>query len=187
LEYPAATTHAVILNETQKRILLIEMRNPLGQILWGFPGGHIKIGEKVKDALAREVREETGCDIEINQLLGVYDNIISDAHSRIVDHMINAIWFAKVVSGKIDSSKDEEIIEAKWFSLIEAKKLQMSSTAKRILRDAQSLIDQITKLVRDNIPKMIECSGREAITHIADKEEYMNSLRMKLREEVDSF
>ena len=185
--YPAATTHATILDKTQKRILLIAMRNPLGQILWGFPGGHIRIGEKVKDALTREVREETGYDIEVGELLGVYDNIISDAHLRIVDHIINVIWIAKVVSGKLDFSKDEEIIEAKWFTLAESKELKMSSTAKRILRDAQSLIDRGTKLVRNNIPKMIEDSGKETITHTANEEEYLDSLKAKLKEEADEF
>ena len=60
------------------------MKMPSGKTLWGFSGGHIKWGEKVKDALIREVKEETGYTIEINQLLGVYDNIVEDASSGII-------------------------------------------------------------------------------------------------------
>ena len=36
------------------------------------PGGHIETGESPEEACTREVREETGCDIAINGLLGVY-------------------------------------------------------------------------------------------------------------------
>jgi len=113
----------------------------LGQKVWGFPGGHIKIGEKVEDSIVREVKEETGYQIEVNRLLGVYDNIVRDVSSKkIIAHIINIIWMAKVVSGALDSREDEEIIRAKWFPFASAKKLRMSPTARKILEDALSII-----------------------------------------------
>lgn len=57
MESPEVTTHAILLDETQTQILLVKWRNPLGQRVWGFPGGHIKKGEKVEDAMIREVKE----------------------------------------------------------------------------------------------------------------------------------
>jgi len=143
MEFPEVTTHAILLDETRTRILLVKWRNPSGQKVWGFPGGHIKIGEKVKDAVIREVEEETGYQIEVNRLLGVYDNIIRDVSSKkTIAHIINIIWMAKIMSGALDSREDEEIIRAKWFPFASAKKLRMSSNARKILHDALSIVDQ---------------------------------------------
>ena len=141
MEFPEITTHAVLIDETRKKILLIKWKSPVGQIVWGFPGGHIRMGEEVKDAVIREVQEETGYHIEVNQLLGVYDNVIENNSSKkTVAHIINIIWMAKVRSGTLDFCKDEEIIEAKWFPFSETKKLRMSTTAKKILQDAFSMV-----------------------------------------------
>ena len=43
------------------------------------------------------------------------------------------------------------------------------------------------KLVRDDIPKIIEADGKKAITHIAEEKEYQEALEKKLQEEVDEF
>ena len=137
LDFPEVTTHAIMFDETRKKILLILWQNPLGQEVWSFPGGHIKSGERVKEALMREVKEETGYEIEVGKLLGVYDNIVRDiSTNNVIAHIINIIWFANILFGTLDFSKDEEIIDAKWFPYDRAKKLRMSSTAKKILQDA---------------------------------------------------
>lgn len=141
MEFPEVTTHAVLLDETRTQILLIKSKNPLGQSVWGFPGGHIRRGEKVKDAVKREVKEETGYDVEVNRLLGVYDNIVrDDSLEKVIAHIVNVIWIARIVSGSLDFSRDKEIVGAKWFTLSNARRLRMSPNAGRILHDALSIV-----------------------------------------------
>jgi len=107
MNYPEITTHAILIDVTRKQILLIKWRNPLGEIVWSFPSGHINVGETVKEAVVREVQEETEYLIEVNQLLGVYDNIVRDDSSKqIIAHIINIIWIADILSGTLDFSQD---------------------------------------------------------------------------------
>ncbi len=58
--------------ENFKGIVLIERKNPpLGLAI---PGGFVEVGEKVEDALVREMKEETSLDVEIIRILGVYSD-----------------------------------------------------------------------------------------------------------------
>ena len=52
--------------------LLLQRRQDNG--LWGLPGGAMDVGEKIADTVVREVREETGYDVEVVRLIGVYSD-----------------------------------------------------------------------------------------------------------------
>jgi ADP-ribose pyrophosphatase YjhB (NUDIX family) len=62
---------AAVVLDGEGRILL-QRRSDNG--LWGLPGGSVEIGEAVRDAIKREVREETGLTVEVVRLIGVYSN-----------------------------------------------------------------------------------------------------------------
>lgn len=49
---------------------------------WGLPGGYVEPGESVVSATRREVREETGYEIEVGPLVGVY----SDPRIQVIDY-----------------------------------------------------------------------------------------------------
>jgi ADP-ribose pyrophosphatase YjhB (NUDIX family) len=63
------TVSAVV--EKDGKFLIVEERSS-GILVITQPGGHIETGESPEEACTREVLEETGCDIAINSLLGVY-------------------------------------------------------------------------------------------------------------------
>lgn len=54
------------------RILLL--RRCDGNNLWGFPGGAMELGEGIRSTVVREVREETGLEVEPAAMIGVYSN-----------------------------------------------------------------------------------------------------------------
>jgi ADP-ribose pyrophosphatase YjhB (NUDIX family) len=64
------STTAVVTDE-QDRIVLIRRRD---NDLWALPGGGMELGESIVDTAVREVKEETGLDVEVTGLIGVYTN-----------------------------------------------------------------------------------------------------------------
>ena len=96
--------------------LLLEKRSDCGQ--WGLAGGRIEPGETVTQAACREVKEETGLDIEVTALVGVY----SDPAGRIVTypgddysvHLVDVILAARIVGGSLQCSA--ESLELRFFA-----------------------------------------------------------------------
>lgn len=67
----------VVLYVPDRGVLLIERKNP--PFGWALPGGFVDYGESVEDAAIREAREETGLDVTLDSLLGVYSDPARDA------------------------------------------------------------------------------------------------------------
>jgi ADP-ribose pyrophosphatase YjhB (NUDIX family) len=66
--------------------LLLQQRSDGGQ--WGLPGGSVEIGESVRDAVIREVREETGLHVSVRRLVGVY----SEPRWQVVRYPDGNVW-----------------------------------------------------------------------------------------------
>ena len=65
-----ASVSAVIFDRQGR--LLLQQRSDGGQ--WGLPGGSVEIGESLREAVAREVREETGLTVSSGRLVGLYSS-----------------------------------------------------------------------------------------------------------------
>lgn len=62
---------SAIVTDEQGRILLVKRRD---NTLWALPGGGHDIGESIEQTAVREVKEETGLDVDIISLTGIYTN-----------------------------------------------------------------------------------------------------------------
>ena len=83
---------------------------------WGFPGGAIELNETPEMAAKREVKEETGLDIEVNKLIGIYtDSDVVCANGDKV-HSICIGYEMSVVGGELICDENETL-ELKYFSL----------------------------------------------------------------------
>ena len=71
---PLVTVDVII--ETTGGIVLVRRRNPPAG--WALPGGFVEPGESVAQGARREAREETGMDVELTELLGVYSDPARD-------------------------------------------------------------------------------------------------------------
>ena len=86
---------------------------------WGLPGGGLEYGENPEDGVRREVREETGLDVQVEKLLS--------AESAPNNHHINLIYLCKIVGGMFQPN--HEISQTRFFSVDELPKLLSSEQA----------------------------------------------------------
>lgn len=75
--------------------------------IWNLPGGGLEKGEFVLDGLKREIKEETGLDVEVSRLVGVYD--------KPQESDITFSFICKVIGGQITLNAEADKIE--FFSL----------------------------------------------------------------------
>lgn len=76
-------------SETFQGIVLIERKNP--PYGWAIPGGFVDIGERVEEAVVREMKEETSLDVVIESLLGVYSDPKRDPRF----HTVSVVYICK--------------------------------------------------------------------------------------------
>jgi len=122
---------AIIEGEEHKILLIWEGDLPYHKS-WVVPGGYVNPDETVKQAIIREVREETGLEILPTKFVGVYEDFLSKKGEPI--HHIIIAYEAMVIGGRIIITK--EATEYAWMSPEEAlDSPQIPDVFKRILDD----------------------------------------------------
>lgn len=83
---------------------------------WEIPGGQVEEGESLTDALTREIKEESGIDIEVGNLKTVHSNIgkrVQPDGVSSIGSIVNFGFTGKAISGELTTS--EESLEVAWF------------------------------------------------------------------------
>ncbi len=113
IDYIGVGVGAVIVDD-QGRLFLArrgpQAKNERG--LWEFPGGAVEFGERLADALQREMREEYGVKIAIGELLDVADHILS-AESQ---HWVSPTFICRITSGVPTIREPGKCTEIGWFA-----------------------------------------------------------------------
>ncbi|WP_297536402.1 NUDIX hydrolase [Thermococcus sp.] len=110
-------------------VVLIRRKREPFKDFYALPGGFVEYGESVEDALKREMKEETGLDVRILRLVGVYSDPGRDPRGHTV-----SVAFLCLGEGKLKAGDDAK--EVHVFPVDEALKLPLAFDHGRILRDA---------------------------------------------------
>ena len=103
-ERPIVGVGAVIV-EDGKVVIVKRRYEPLAG-RWSLPGGALELGETLETAVAREMREETGLDVEVGPVIEVFDRIILDAERRVRYHFVLVDYLCWPVGGELQAGSD---------------------------------------------------------------------------------
>src|ERR1700761_8723748 len=110
---PIAGVGAVVLDAEQRVLLVRRGQEPLlGE--WSLPGGALELGERLEEGVRREVSEETGLDVEPEEIVAVFDHIslADDDPVRVRFHYVLVDYRCSLLGGTLASATDAT--EARW-------------------------------------------------------------------------
>ena len=115
----------IILDATASHVLLIQRRDN-GR--WEPPGGVLELDETIEDGLRREIKEETGVEVAVGQLSGVYKNM-----SR---GIVNLVFRCSTLDDPASSTPEARAV--RWFRVSDVERLMDPAYSVRVLDAAMS-------------------------------------------------
>jgi 8-oxo-dGTP diphosphatase len=117
--------YAVLVDDADR--ILLALWNERTEKQWTMPGGGVELHETPEEAAVREVREETGYDIELDHLLGVFSFVVPrgqrlDGSGRPLKS-VRLVFSAQIVGGALTHEADGTTDEARWIALSEVPQL----------------------------------------------------------------
>lgn len=117
---PSLTTDvaAVAGAGARRSVLLIRRANDPFAGRWALPGGFLEPGERLEQCARRELREETGLEVDELEQLGAYDTPGRDPRGWII-----SIVYVASLEGEHEVAGADDAAEARWFALDELPEL----------------------------------------------------------------
>ena len=133
---PFLAVSAAILRDG--KVLIVRRARKPALNLYTLPGGVVEVGERLEEAVMREVREETALAIEPVALAGHREAIVRDAQGRIERHFVILCFAARYLSGEV--ALNEELDDARWLAPSELAGLHTTDGLAEIVADAFALL-----------------------------------------------
>ena len=143
---------------TQDNIILLTQREDFET--WILPGGGVEEGESIAQAAIRETKEETGLDVELTGLVGIYSRL----GNFLSDHIV--LFTGKSIGGKIKCQAGETIA-VKWFPFDQIPS-PLSLGHKRRIEDVLHVIRGACIRQEFNLPNYPEGMNRKSLYELRD-------------------
>lgn len=120
------------------RVLLVKRAYEPLKGEWSLPGGAVEVGETLADAVAREVREETGLDVRVGGLVEVLERVHREADGRVEFHYVLADYLCTPIAGTLAPASDAA--DARWVSFDEMSDYGVSATTVAVIAKALAML-----------------------------------------------
>ena len=114
-------------------ILLVRRDREPARGQWSLPGGRVHAGEALTEAVVREVKEETGLDVEVDGLCGVAERIMRDDDGAGEFHYVILDFYAPAKSDALEAGDDAA--EARWVPIDSLGELHLTAGLVEFLTD----------------------------------------------------
>jgi 8-oxo-dGTP diphosphatase len=121
---PVVGVGAVILEGD--KILLEQRKNEPSKGKWSIPGGLVELGERMEDAVAREVKEETGLEVNEPRLIDVVNYVSYGERGAVIYHYVIVDYLVTVMRGKPKAASDAAAL--KWVPFNELEQYDLTES-----------------------------------------------------------
>ncbi len=126
---PVAGVGSVVIRDGE--VLLVRRAYPPRAGEWSLPGGHLELGESLVDGVRREVREETGIEVEVGPVVEVFDRVHHDGDGRVRYHFVIVDFLCWPVGGVLVAGDDAA--DARWVARADLAGLGVNSHAMAVI------------------------------------------------------
>jgi mutator protein MutT len=123
------------------KILLERRKNEPGRGQWSIPGGLVELGESAKETAVREVKEETGLEVESPTLIDVVDNVTQDINGEVKYHFVILDYFAKLKRGELKAMSDAA--ELRWVQLNSVENYDLTKTIREFFVKNKQKLEEL--------------------------------------------
>jgi mutator protein MutT len=108
---PAIGVGGIVFND-KRQVLMIQRNQPPAMGLWSVPGGKLEAGESLADTCKREIKEETGLDVAVKNIVAVVERRIEGFHYVVIDFLACLVGDENTLP-----VAQSDVAEAKWIGL----------------------------------------------------------------------
>jgi 8-oxo-dGTP diphosphatase len=141
---PFVGVGAVIVSDGE--VLLVKRgREPLAG-RWSLPGGAVEVGETLEECLVRELREETGLEVEVGPVIEVFDRITRDPDGRVEYHFVLVDYLCWAIGGELRPASDVD--DAMYVAPDALGRYSLTTKAHQVIERALELARDAPRAVR---------------------------------------
>lgn len=122
----------------RNRVLLIRRGGEPMKGQWSIPGGMLELGEELAEGARRELKEETGLDVEPLEIIAVFDRIMR-AGRRVRYHYVIIDYACRLTRGRLRPASD--VLDARWVRHEDLPQFHLTTKATSVIRRGFEFFD----------------------------------------------